>query len=122
MKDIQPILDRRCVSCHGGLGEPEGRLDLRGDRAAPWTVSYRSLHVLQEPGSGNHGRKRYVDERQALSSSSYLIEKLTGRELEAPQELDTPGVRHPKKDGLTPDELLTLIRWIDLGAAFLGAK
>jgi len=48
------------------------------------------------------------------------MEKLTGREYNADRTLANPGVVHVPE--LTPDELLTLIRWIDLGATFKGSK
>ena len=127
-RDVQPILDRSCVPCHAATDEAGVGLDLRdlpSLRDGPWSRAYTSLHALEDPASGDHSRKRYLDERQGLSTRSYLIEKLTGRELEAPRALDTPGRPHPEPGSrvapLTPDELLTLTRWIDLGATFLGA-
>ena len=120
-RDIQPILDRRCVSCHDGTSPQSAGLDLRGTPTEHYTVAYEALHQLRDPRSGNFGDKLYVNEREALAVESYLIEKLTGRELKAPQKLTTPGVPHPVSDPLSDDELLMLIRWIDLGATFLGA-
>ncbi len=116
---IQPILDKRCVGCHGG-GKPAGGLDLQGTPQGPWLTSYRSLHQLEDPASGNQANKRYINEREGLSSESYLIEKLMGKELRAPQALETPGVPHVPE--LTDEELLSLIRWIDLGATFRGGE
>ncbi len=119
-RDVQPILDQHCVSCHDGAGPKADGLDLRGTPTEHYTVSYETLHMLRDPASGNHADKRFINEREALSSESYLIEKLLGRELEAPQELDTVGAPHPATNGLGEQELLTLIRWIDLGATFVG--
>lgn len=116
---IQPILERRCISCHDAKRAASG-LDLRGSRDGAWSVAYRSLQRLEDPASGNFAAKRYVNEREALSSKSYLIEKLTGREYNAPQQLNTPGKIHVPE--LTEQELLTLIRWIDLGATFQGGN
>ena len=113
-RDIQPILDQRCVSCHDGTSPQSARLDLRGTPTEHYTVSYETLHRLRDPRSGNFGDKLYVNEREALAVESYLIEKLTGRELKAPQKLTTPGVPHPASDPLSDDELLMLIRWIDV--------
>lgn len=121
-RDVQPLLDRRCVSCHGGEGLPAANLDLRGLPDGPWTRSYQSLHRLEDPASGDHARKRYINEREALASESPLLELLTGRPLSAGSELLTPGVPHPEDDPLTADELLTLTRWIDLGATFIGGE
>ncbi len=121
--DVQPIIKRRCVRCHGdgpSARPAAGDLDLRAHADGPWTVAYSSLHRLEHPPSGNHARKKYVNEREALSSESFLMEKLTGREYNADRTLANPGVVHVPE--LTPDELLTLIRWIDLGATFKGSK
>lgn len=42
-RDVQPILDRRCVSCHD-FGKPAGgKLLLCGDRALTFSVSYKDL-------------------------------------------------------------------------------
>ncbi|RKZ52314.1 MAG: hypothetical protein DRR08_28390 [Candidatus Parabeggiatoa sp. nov. 2] len=98
-KDIRPILKDKCVSCHS-----MGKLDLTGEHAFTNLLAF-------------------VNYREALSSRSYLIEKLTGKELHAPRKLQGD-IPHPSKmlienqgeKQLTGDELLTLIRWIDLGA------
>ena len=94
--------------------------DLRGDARDPYTTAYRSLHVLRDPAGRNFGDRRYVNEREGLSRESHLVEWLTGQELDAPAELPQSGQPHPPGDPLTPDELLTITRWIDLGATFRG--
>ncbi len=118
--DVQPILDRHCVSCHDGASVHSAGLDLRGEATTNYTVSYESLHRLSDPKSGHHAEKYFVNEREALSSQSYLIEKLTGKEFDAPQSINNSGSPHPEETQLSQDELLTLIRWIDLGATFTG--
>ncbi len=100
VRDVQPLLDKHCVACHQGDG-----LDLRGTPTRHYSVAYESLHQLREPKSGNFADKRYINEREALSSQSPLIDKLKGE-----------GHYY-----LSDEELLTLIRWIDLGATFRGA-
>ena len=42
VKDIQPILDRCCISCHGGQN-PKAHLDLTGELTDNWTHSYESI-------------------------------------------------------------------------------
>ncbi len=115
VRDVQPILDRRCVRCHA-----DGPIDLRGEALGPYTRAYVSLLALAEPGSGDHAARRWVNEREGLSSQSHLIELLSGQELAAPQRLATPGRRHPEEGPLNEAEMLTLTRWIDLGATFVG--
>jgi len=121
-RDIQPILDRKCVKCHGGNNQPSGNLDLRGWPTKHFSQSYEALHALEDPQSGNYANKRYINEREALSSESYLLEKLLGRELLAPRNLETRGAPHPMHNPLTQKELLSIIRWIDLGATFKGGQ
>ncbi|MCC6999968.1 MAG: hypothetical protein IT370_35545 [Deltaproteobacteria bacterium] len=118
-RDVQPILDRRCVSCHAG-GSPAGALDLSASPSAHFTVAYEAL---LRPGGGSGSGRALVDDGDGRARRSYLIELLTGRELEAPRALASPGARHPAPDGgggLTDDELLVLVRWIELGATFRG--
>jgi hypothetical protein len=110
-RDIQPILNRHCVSCHHSDSAPGG-LDLRDMATDHYNKAYESLHQLREPASGNYADKRYINEREALSSESPLIDSLRG----------DSGRDHLRSEGLTEQELLTLIRWIDLGATFKGGE
>ncbi len=119
VRDVQPILDVHCVRCHGA-DDPAAGVPLVGDPDGPWSVAYRSLHVRSDPAGGDFADKRYVNEREGLSSQSFLVELLLGVELDAPQTLPEPGVPHPLGDPLDDDELLTITRWIDLGATFVG--
>ena len=92
-QDIRPLLGRRCVPCHAAP-EPAAGLDLGGVGA------YSALRAL-------------VESREGMAVRSYLLEKLVGRELHAPRALegDRP---HPSRQPLTPDELRTFVRWVDL--------
>ena len=94
-QNVRPILENKCVSCHS-QEKRAADLDLSGEGA------FESL-------------RRFVEHRESLAIKSYLIEKLYGRELHAPQKLrgESP---HPAETPLTKEELRTLIRWIDLGA------
>lgn len=118
--DVQPILDRRCTSCHGALS-PAAGLSLTSAPTSYFSVAYESLLAA---GAGSGSGRAYVDDGDGRARASYLIELLTGLELEAPRALARPGVAHPEPpaEQLTEDELLTLSRWIDLGATFMGRK
>ncbi|MCP3917161.1 MAG: hypothetical protein GY711_16555 [bacterium] len=94
-QDIEPILARRCVGCHGA-GEADAEPDLTGDGA------FERVRML-------------VDHRQALAIRSPLVETLLGRELSAPRAL-ARSEPHPPGAPLEPEELHQIIRWIDLGA------
>lgn len=124
--DIRPILDRRCVACHDGGSRAEAP-DLSGAPTAYYDRGYESLMQLEEPDSQNWDDKRWVAEREALAIESYLVEKVLGRELRAPRALSgdhphpSPALlaeRGAEGGPLSEAERLTLIRWIDLGAAF----
>jgi len=99
VKDIQPVLDKHCVACHSS-----GALDLRGTPTRHYSIAYESLLQLRDPASGNFADKKYVNEREALASQSPLIDKLM-----------TADHRY-----LSDEELLLLIRWVDIGATFKG--
>jgi hypothetical protein len=61
-----------------------------------------------------------VDDVTGSAVKSYLLELLSGREHEAPR-VHTSAIAHPKELGAAPlddEELLTLVRWIDLGAPY----
>ena len=118
VRDIQPILDRKCSSCHSGA-EPAAGLSLTAKPTRYYTDAYETLMQLDDSDSGNYGQKAYVDERNAQAINSYLIEKLYGRELKAPRELEGD-IPHPREDPLTDQERLIFSRWIDIGAPFKG--
>ncbi|MFU8804412.1 MAG: hypothetical protein ACNA8W_11425, partial [Bradymonadaceae bacterium] len=97
--DVQPILNVRCGSCHG-----------EDDPAGGLAISYEALLA---GGEGSGGGFAYVDAAFTSARSSYLIEVVLGRELDAPRELEG----HPTVT-LGAGELETLVRWIETGAHF----
>jgi hypothetical protein len=119
-RDVQPILDRRCVSCHGQTA-PAAGLNLSG---TPTEHFSRAYDALLAPGTGSGGGRAYVDDGDGRARTSFLIELLTGTELDAPRAV--VGGAHPAvgegAGPLTEDELLSVIRWIELGATFRGTE
>lgn len=113
-KDIQTILDKKCVTCHAAAP-----LDLRDTPTQHYTVAYENLHQLRDPAGGDYANKKYINEREALAIESPLIEKLLGHAFQGNSHELKP---HPEENFLTEEELLILIRWIDLGATFKGGK
>ncbi|MCC6995556.1 MAG: hypothetical protein IT370_13180 [Deltaproteobacteria bacterium] len=116
-RELGPILARSCATqgCHLGA-TPAGGLTLD---PVPTAYYDRAYEALQAFGDGSGGGKRYVDERGASARRSYLMEKLLGRELEAPRVLTEacppPGAAVPALDAR---ELAAFARWIDLGAIY----
>lgn len=118
--DVQPILERRCVACHGGEDDASAP-DFSAARTRYFTRAYESLLAR---GAGSGGGRAYIDDGDGRARTSHLMELITGRELDAPRALPAGALPHPARaDGtsaLTDAERLTLIRWIDLGATFRG--
>jgi mono/diheme cytochrome c family protein len=115
-KDVQPILDAKCASCHGGAA-PAGGLSLTSAATTHYTDAYESL---LKRGTGSANGYEYVDADGYRGRGSHLIERIMGRDYDAPRAYDKPcpPVGSPQ---LTVEEKQTLARWIELGAAFLGA-
>ena len=114
---VQPILDQKCAtaSCHGG-DKPAGALALTADKTAFYNQAYENL---LKPGAGSAGGFAYVDALGYRARGSFLAEKIMAKEYDAPRQLLTPC----PPDGaapLTADEKATLVRWIELGAAWVG--
>jgi hypothetical protein len=58
--DVQPILDKHCVSCHGNT-DPEGGLTLTGDRTDLFNRSYEQImskELIHTYANGRHRRAR----------------------------------------------------------------
>lgn len=120
VRDVQPILDARCIACHG-TSSPAADLDLTGTPTTHFNRAYESLLV---PGNGSADGRELVDDSDGRARSSFLIELLTGAEMDAPRVLESPSVPHPGPGSgaapLSGEELLTLVRWIELGATYHG--
>ncbi len=116
-RDLAPTLARSCAvaGCHAG-GAAAGGLDLTPTPTAYYDAGYEALQVW---GPGSTGGKQYVDERNASARGSYLMEKLLGRELDAPRPLagrcPPDGAAVPPVD---PDVIAAFARWIDTGAVY----
>ncbi|HBL26865.1 MAG TPA: hypothetical protein DD490_08530, partial [Acidobacteria bacterium] len=138
-RDVVPILEARCVSCHGGAA-PAAGLSLA--RSAPpvqrdgvaWPAAYFRLVLdnfaeLSAPPPGEQERwyapqlTRYL--RAYQSRQSLLLWKVWGERLDGRRNQDRGDdldfavtAAHPAGGvpGLTAEQKLTLARWVDLGA------
>lgn len=139
-RDVEPILERRCASCHGGsspaAGLPLARSAPRVQRdGTSWPGAYFRLALdtfaeLSPAPPGDQGQwylpqlTRYLrgfQSRQSLLMWKVWGERLDGRTNETREDdLDfTPSTAHPAGvgvPGMPNEEKLTLARWIDLGA------
>jgi hypothetical protein len=95
--DVRPIVERRCLDCHGAGGAPP-RLDEAG--------AYEALLA----GAVRPGEAR----------TSRLMWHLLGRRTDRPwDDVDRAAAATPlpaDAEALTRDEVLTFVQWIDLGA------
>ena len=115
-RDVQPVLDRRCIRCHSGE-EPEGNLVLTGEPEGRYfNRSYEALTEFDK-----ETKKRYV---------SYLWTSNFGSShvpLEPPLSFGShrsPLVeqirKEPCKAGMTREEFIKIVTWIDANAPFYG--
>jgi hypothetical protein len=106
--DVQPILDKQCVSCHSG-GRPEGRLNLTGLPTATWNCSYENIlgRGLVATRDCSFGRSGYRPS-PPLTFGSY-ISRLA-------EKIRTP----PCKAELTPAEFVRITTWIDANSPYYG--
>jgi hypothetical protein len=109
-RDVQPVLDSLCVSCHGYEKTPAGgpraaRLVLSGDRGPMFSHSYYMLTIAGLFSDGrNQARSNYAPRRLG-SSASKLLTYLDGSHY-----------------GVTADaRQKTILRlWIEVGAPYPG--
>jgi hypothetical protein len=143
-EEVQPILDKHCISCHNdrkGLPEPAG-LDAKllkrlaentpdkkrafslldagnPDRSAGkvWTDSYLAL-TNARAGNGSSGRPNAMVSWVSAQSSPPMLEPYhAGSARSALMKLLEEGHEGVK---LSPDELKTIACWIDLLVPFCG--
>jgi hypothetical protein len=103
-RDIQPVLDRNCLSCHD-YDRREGGVVLAGDRGPIYSHSYFTLTVRNQVADGRNRAQSNYPPRALGSSASALMNKLVPAH---------HGVR-------ATDQELRLVRlWIETGAPYPG--
>ena len=104
-RDIQPIFNRHCVSCHDYDNHQGGRVILSGDRGPMFSHSYFTLTARSQIADGRNKPVSNYAPRKLGSSASPLMKKL---------EPSHYGVQ------LSALERKTVRLWIDTGAAYPG--
>ncbi len=109
-RDVQPILDRLCVECHGyektARGGPRAaRLVLSGDHGPLFSHSYYMLTIARLFSDGRNQPVSNYAPRTLGSAASRLLTMLDGSHY---------GVK------ATPEEKTLLRLWIESGAAYPG--
>jgi hypothetical protein len=112
---VAPALARSCTasSCHSGT-TPAAGLSLEPRPTGRYDVAYESLVAR---GNGSANGFRYVDVLGATARGSFLVERLLGRELDAPRAVEIT-TSHRGEPPLDDDELRSIARWIESGALF----
>lgn len=109
-RDIQPILDRLCVDCHGyektGRGGPrEGGVILAGDRGPMYSHSYFTMTTRALFSDGRNKPRSNYGPRQLGSGASRILRMIDGSH---------QGVKAGHGDA----KMLRM--WIDSGAPYIG--
>lgn len=122
--DVQPILDRHCVSCHGGA-EPKAKLDLAGTATETFSVSYENLlrkglvNFIQEwtGPTPDKGGASYVGNGSMMHAEAvppYTYGSHKSRLIDV--------LRKDHNDvALSKDEFIRLVTWVDANAPFYGS-
>jgi hypothetical protein len=108
--DVQPVWDRHCLQCHSGA-EPDGGLDLSGERTALFNRSYESIiqRKLIPVIGENHpkaGNNHYLPPYSLGTHASKLLPYLGEQHY---------GVR------LTDGERIRVTTWIDSNGQYYGS-
>jgi len=109
--DVQPVLDKHCISCHG-TENPKGGLHLTGELTERFSRSYEELlkrdvfPMIREnyPKAGNN---HYLPPYTLGSHASKLVKRIT--DTESPCYVD-----------LVPEERIRLTTWIDSNGQYYG--
>jgi hypothetical protein len=109
-RDIQPILDRHCVKCHGCEPTPDGGpraggVLLAGDRGPLFSHSYYTLSVREQFADGRNRPRSNYPPRALGSGGSGLMKKI---------DEGHHGVK------LSPRERTIVRLYLDVGAPYPG--
>jgi mono/diheme cytochrome c family protein len=117
---IQPVLDRRCVSCHGGEKGLAGGIDLTGGWTEYFNNSYETLTARRE--------KQYIADLIAgiccmngtANWSCKIFDPYTHGSGSAPLAKILTKGPHRTINGLTASERELLLAWIDSNGIYYG--
>ncbi len=105
LRDIQPVFDRNCVSCHSGLA-PEAGLDFSGGLTRHHNVAFDTLYQHKLISYSEVQGDASITEALAFGSHKSRLLSVIGNE------------NHQKRVELTPLEKLSLTTWIDANAPY----
>jgi hypothetical protein len=118
--DIQPILDAKCVSCHGA-SEPDADLSLVSTITLLHNTSFEQLRNRELAGPIVAEFVHHTGADHANRNGGYLPPKSLGSHTSAlVSTLRTTNVHDPHHRLLSEAELLRVIRWVDSNYQFYG--
>ena len=100
-KEVQPVFDRRCVSCHD-YGKKDSKINLSGDRGAYFCTSYVDLWARGYVNCIGGGPASIQSAYSWGSHASRLTKTLYGH----------------GKSGITEEERDRVITWMDVNAPY----
>ena len=103
-RDIQPVLDRHCVSCHN-YDQYEGGVILTGDRGPMFSHSYYTLTALHQIADGRDKAESNLAPKTIGAVASPLMHKILG---------------HHNDVNLSPHEINLVRYWLESGAPYPG--
>ncbi|HPD14624.1 MAG TPA: hypothetical protein PLE19_06735 [Planctomycetota bacterium] len=103
-RDVQPILDKHCVSCHNP-DKPEGRVDLCGDKTPMYTISYWTMQTRGLVSDNRNRPESNYGPYVIGSGASRLLKLIDGTHYQAK---------------LSAHEATVLRLWIDTSACYPG--
>lgn len=103
-RDIQPILDKHCIKCHG-TKTPKGGVSLENDYGQLFSLSYVNLIAKAQVADGRNRLETNLDPRTVGAVASPLIKKVDGS-------------HHSVQ--LSPIERKLIHCWIESGAPYAG--
>jgi len=119
---VQPVLEKRCVRCHGAA-EPDGGLDFSATRAADgFLQSFRTMFGqpagTSGPGREQPGARVLVSVSDRFSDSSVSQPKQFGSHRSRLITVLLDDELHRKECPLGPDEWEALVTWVDANAPY----
>jgi cytochrome c553 len=103
-RDIQPILDKHCVKCHGH-DMYDGGVNLTGDSGPMFSHSYYTLTYLRQFIDGRDNPKSSLAPRSIGAAASPLMKKIAGEHYDVK---------------VSPAETKMIRFWIEAGAPWPG--
>ncbi|MCP4452185.1 MAG: hypothetical protein GY809_12035, partial [Planctomycetes bacterium] len=103
-RDIQPVLDKHCASCHN-YDQYKGRVILTGDRGPLFSHSYYTLTALKQIADGRDQPVSNLPPKSIGAAASPLMHKI---------------LTHHNDVNLSAHEINLVRYWLESGAAYPG--